>query len=69
VDKGALAIARILIVALVLGVAVILWHPGYRKTLQAVFQGNLTASPIWVSNEKYYPSVDFRMDVKDDVTK
>lgn len=59
-DKGALAIARMLIVALVLGAAVILSHPAYRKTFLDIMRGAPMSSPIWISNERYYSAVDFR---------
>jgi len=49
-----------LIVALVLGAAVILSHPAYRKTFLDIMRGAPMSSPIWISNERYYSAVDFR---------
>lgn len=58
-DKGALAVARILLLSLVLGGAVILTHPGYRAAFMAVLRGKPESSPVWMSNENYYPAVRY----------
>lgn len=58
-DKGALAVARILIAGIVLGFLVMIFYPAYRKTAQAIFRGQPETSPIWLTNERYYPAVRF----------
>lgn len=62
-DKGALMVARILVAGLVMGLLVVIFYPAYRKTAQAIFQGQPESSPIWLTNEKYYPSVRFQYPV------
>ena len=56
-DKGARTVARILIVALLLGVVVLAANAKYRRTLLSVWKGEPERSPIWLSNEDYYPEV------------
>lgn len=56
-ERGVKALVRILVVAFLLGVLVIAVHPGYRATAQALWRGNLAASPIVESNRGYYPDV------------
>lgn len=58
-DKGALAVARILVAGIVLGFLVMIFYPAYRKTAQAIFRGQPEASPVWLTNERYYPAVRF----------
>lgn len=59
VDKGALMVARILVAGVIMGLLVILFYPAYRQTAQAIFRGRLESSPIWLSNERYYPTIRF----------
>lgn len=68
-DKGAVAVARILLLSLLLGGAVIMTHPGYRAAFLAVFRGKPETSPIWLSNENYYPAVRFTESVSHDQPK
>lgn len=56
-ERGVEALVRILVVALLLGLVVIALHPGYRATAQALWRGDLSASPIVESNRGFYPDV------------
>ncbi len=56
-EKGAQALAKILLVALVVGLVVLALHPDYRATLRALMRGAPAESPIWLSNQNYYPEV------------
>lgn len=68
-EKGALALARILLVALLLGAIVVLAVPDYRGTLQALWIGEPESSPIWLSNQSYYPEVTLQKDIPDEPAK
>lgn len=59
-DKGALMVARIVMAGVVMGFLVLIFYPAYRKTAQAIFQGQPESSPIWLTNERYYPAVRFQ---------
>lgn len=61
-DKGAKAIARILVVAVLLGVVVALTHPDYRATVLAIARHHPALSPLWISNRDYYPAVQLPPD-------
>jgi len=56
-ERGVKALLRILLAALLLGLLVIAVHPAYRATAQALWRGDLSASPIAESNHAYYPDV------------
>ena len=56
-DKGARALAILMLVSLALGALVLLLHPSYRKALGAQIRGHPEESPIWRSNAEYYPDV------------
>jgi len=64
-DKGARTVARILIVALLLGVVVLAANAKYRRTLLSVWKGEPERSPIWLSNEAYYPEVGLHIEKTD----
>ncbi|HMO05445.1 MAG TPA: hypothetical protein PKC67_05975 [Kiritimatiellia bacterium] len=56
-ERGVKALLRILFAALLLGLLVIAFHPAYRVTAQALWRGDVSASPIAGSNQAYYPDV------------
>jgi hypothetical protein len=56
-EKGSQALARMIGISLLLGVAVLLLHPGYRQTAAAFWKGGVDSSPIAVSNRDYYPDI------------
>ena len=57
-EEGAKALARIILLSLVLGALVVALHPGYRATARAIWQGQVESSPIWISNGAYYSGID-----------
>ncbi len=61
-DKGPAYLARIFLAAAAIGVIVLVGHGEYRRTLTALFRGQLDHAPIWSSNLHYYPQVDFGSD-------
>ena len=65
-EKGAVALARILLIALLAGAIIVLAVPDYRATLQALWNGDPESSPIWLSNQKYYPEVTLQKDFPDE---
>ena len=56
-DKGARALAMLMLVSLALGALVLVLHPSYRKAAVAQARGRPEESPIWRSNAAYYPDV------------
>ena len=56
-EQGAKNLLRILLVALLIGVAVIAIKPAYRQALFAIIRGTPAESPIWQSNAAYYPDI------------
>ncbi len=54
-EKGAKALAYMLLAALVAGVVITFAHPAYRKTAWLTLKGEVRQSPIWQSNADYYP--------------
>lgn len=56
-EQGAKNLLRILLVALLIGVAVIAIKPAYRQALAALIHGTPAESPIWQSNATYYPDI------------
>ncbi len=43
--------------AFLLGLLVTALHPAYRGALRAIWSGAPETSPIWRSNERYYPRI------------
>ncbi|NCD22708.1 MAG: hypothetical protein EOL90_07200 [Spartobacteria bacterium] len=56
-EQGAAKLAKILGFALLLGIAVTVFHPAYREAFLALVRGQPTESPIWKSNADYYPDI------------
>lgn len=68
-EKGAWALARILLAALLMGALVLALNPDYRETLGALRRGDATSSPIWLSNQSYYPEVTLQEPQADAVAR
>lgn len=70
-EQGAKSLLRILLVALLIGIAVIACHSKYRQAFFAILNGEPASSPIWTSNATYYPDIDIpgapSLDIIDDV--
>lgn len=58
-ERGVTALVRILIVAVLLGLLVIIFHPAYRGTARAMLRSRVEESPIWKSNADYYREVSY----------
>jgi len=56
-EQGAKSLLIILCVALVMGAGVIAIKPSYRAAFAAIVRGEPQASPIWESNQAYYPDI------------
>lgn len=56
-EQGAKSLLRILVIALLIGAGVIAVKPAYRQALMALVHGQPLESPIWKSNEAYYPDI------------
>lgn len=57
-ERGVKTLVRILITAFLLGALVIALHPGYRAAFMALVRKDVASSPIWRSNDAYYPEVN-----------
>ena len=64
-ERGARAIAIMLIVALVLGTFIVLIQGDYRESFRKIWKGRPADAPIWNSNADYYPAVDLERPRKD----
>ncbi len=56
-EKGALALLRILGISLLLGGIIVGIHPAYRATAQALWRGDVESSPLWTTNANFYEAV------------
>ncbi|MBU1693883.1 MAG: hypothetical protein KJ726_09520 [Verrucomicrobia bacterium] len=56
-EKGAKIMARMLLIACLLGLGVILFNPDYRQLFHLIRKGTPAEAAIWQSNLKYYPAV------------
>jgi hypothetical protein len=56
-EKAAKVMARMLLIACLLGVGVIIFHPDYRQLFHQVRKGIPSECSIWQSNLEYYPAV------------
>ena len=56
-DQGAAQIAKLLLVAILLGVSVTAFNPSYRQAFLALARGEPQENPIWQSNLEYYPAI------------
>jgi len=66
-EKGAKALAILLLLAFALGVVILLVNPDYRQAAIAVWKGEPDKSPIWISNIEFYPDVTLKTEqVRDD---
>lgn len=58
-ERGAKALARMLVIALLLGLVILFVHRDFRQTAVAMIHGQPESSPIWLSNQAYYSEVHF----------
>jgi hypothetical protein len=63
-ERGVKLLRRIIVAALLLGALVIIVHPDYRHTFQAMWADEVERSAIWESNREYYREVAYEMDVR-----
>ena len=56
-ERGAQALIKALLAALLFGGLVLGFHPDYRGALKAAWRGANAESPVWRANEIYYPMV------------
>ena len=56
-EQGAAKIAKMLLFAILLGVAVTAFNPYYREAFLDIARGTPQESPIWKSNLAYYPDI------------
>lgn len=56
-EKGAKTLLWILALALGLGLAMLVLHPAYREAVRCMARGEPEQSPVWLSNESYYPGI------------
>jgi hypothetical protein len=56
-ERGAQALIKALIAALIFGGLVLALHPDYRGALRAAWRGASAESPVWAANDVYYPLV------------
>lgn len=56
-EKAAKVMARMLLIACLLGVGVIAFNPDYRQLFNLVRKGTPSESAIWQTNLEYYPAV------------
>jgi hypothetical protein len=56
-ERGVKALVWVLLLATLLGAAVIALHPDYRAAARALIRGQVESSPIWQSNAAYYREV------------
>jgi hypothetical protein len=68
-EKGAQALARMLMIAFLMGLIILFVHPDYRKTLQAIQRGQPELAPLWLSNQSYYSEVHATLDEGEHDTK
>ncbi len=64
-EKGAVALVRIILGAFALGLLIVVFHPDYRGTVKALWRGEVEQSPIWESNRDYYREVGYRSEAHD----
>ena len=68
-ERGVKMLRRIITIALLVGLLVILFHPDYRDTAQAIWRGEVEQSAIWDSNRAYYTEVVYDLDDYHEVPK
>ncbi|MDR0993154.1 MAG: hypothetical protein LBN38_01090 [Verrucomicrobiota bacterium] len=56
-EKGSKALLQILCIAFLLGTLVIGFNSSYREAFLALWHGTPADSPLWKSNQEYYPDV------------
>lgn len=56
-EQGAAKIAKMLLFAVLLGVAITAFNPHYRQAFLAIARGTPQENPIWKSNLEYYPDI------------
>ncbi len=59
-EKGARALAILILLALLLGLVIIAVNPDYRQAAICQWNGKPDQSPIWVSNAEFYPDVTLK---------
>ncbi len=68
-ERGVKMLQRIMLIALLLGLGVIVFHPEYRDTARAMWWGDIEASAIWDSNRAYYSEVVYEWGVRHEVAE
>ncbi len=68
-ERGVTVLVRIMVVAFVVGGAVIALHPDFRDTAKAMWAGDIESSAIWDSNREYHREVSYGMDGIDEVAE
>lgn len=56
-EQGAAKIAKMLLFAILLGVAITAFNPHYRQAFLAIARGTPQENPIWKTNLEYYPDI------------
>ena len=56
-ERGVKMLTRIILVAILVGGLVIVFHPAYRDTAKALWRGEMESSALWQSNKAYYSEV------------
>lgn len=56
-ERGAQALIKALLAALLFGGLVLAFHSDYRSALRAAWLGTPSDSPVWNANALYYPMV------------
>ncbi len=59
-ERGARALVKIMLAAMLFGVVVIAFHPDYRAAFLALWRKQPEASPVWQSNALYYTEIGVR---------
>jgi len=59
-ERGAKALVKIMLAAMLFGLVVIAFHPAYRAALLALWRHEEGASPVWQSNSMYYTEIGVR---------
>lgn len=59
-ERGAKALIKILLAAMLFGVVVMAFHPAYRSAFLALWRGQPGMSAVWQSNAAYYTEIGVR---------
>ncbi len=56
-EQGAAKIAKMLLFAILLGIAITAFNPHYRQAFLTIARDQPQENPIWKSNLEYYPDI------------